>query len=76
MGILSALAFIVTLICLVVDLVLFGIARHRFRDQGFSAQYGNANWLVVGAFVALLLGFCASACGAFGRYRRRNREAY
>ncbi|KAF8893402.1 actin cortical patch SUR7/pH-response regulator pali [Infundibulicybe gibba] len=75
MTLLSGLATIITLVIFIIDMVLFGIARNRFRDQGVPAQYGNANWLTLGALVALLLGFCASACGVFGRYRRR-RETF
>ncbi|KAF9529323.1 hypothetical protein CPB83DRAFT_853071 [Crepidotus variabilis] len=72
----SGLALIVTFVVWVIDMVLFGIARHRYREDGTPAQYGNANWLTLGAFIALLLGFCASACGIFGRYRRRRDTTY
>ncbi|KAG6828812.1 hypothetical protein H0H92_006694 [Tricholoma furcatifolium] len=71
MSLLAGLATLVTLVAFVLDMALFGITRNRIRDAGVSAQYGNANWLTLGALVALLLGFCASACGVFGRYRRR-----
>jgi hypothetical protein len=71
MTVFSALAAIVTLVIFVIDMVLFGIARSRYRDEDVPAQYGNANWMVLGALVALIIGFCASACGVFGRYRRR-----
>ncbi|KAL0956730.1 hypothetical protein HGRIS_002849 [Hohenbuehelia grisea] len=75
MTLLSGLAFLLTLVVWVIDMVLFGIARHRFRDEGFFAQYGNANWLTLGALVALMLGFCTSVCGSFGSYRRSRRDA-
>ncbi|EKM74943.1 hypothetical protein AGABI1DRAFT_103194 [Agaricus bisporus var. burnettii JB137-S8] len=71
MALVAGLAALVTFVVWVIDLVLFGIARHHFRDDGQLAQYGNANWLTLGALVALLLGFCVSACGMFGRYRKR-----
>ncbi|KIK63785.1 hypothetical protein GYMLUDRAFT_40862 [Collybiopsis luxurians FD-317 M1] len=71
----TALALIVTLVVWVLEMVLFGIARDRFRDQGVPAQFGNANWLGLGALVALALGVLASCCGVFGRYRRP-RDAY
>lgn len=71
MAVLSALATILTLLIFVIDMALFGVARNRFRHQGISAQYGNANWLTLGALIALLLGFCTSAIGIFGTYRRR-----
>ncbi|KAJ3854839.1 actin cortical patch SUR7/pH-response regulator pali [Lentinula lateritia] len=71
----TSLALIVTLVVWVIDMVLFGIARDRFRDQNIPAEFGNANWLGLGALVALALGVCASTCGVFGRYRKR-RDAY
>ncbi|KAF9462289.1 hypothetical protein BDZ94DRAFT_1261529 [Collybia nuda] len=75
MTLLSGVAALATLLAFVIDMVLFGITRNRLRGQGMPAQYGNANWMVLGALVALLLGFCASACGVFGRYSRR-KDAY
>ncbi|KAH0589634.1 hypothetical protein J132_09219 [Termitomyces sp. J132] len=71
MSLFAGLATLVTLVAFILDMVLFGITRNRIRDAGIPAQYGNANWLTLGALVALLIGFCASACGVFGRYRRR-----
>lgn len=76
MALFAALATIITLVIWVIDMVLFGIARNRYRQQGIQANYGNANWIVLGALVALLLGFCAGACGTFGSYRRRRAESY
>lgn len=75
MTLLSGLAFIINLVAWVLEMALFGIARHHIRDHGDSAQYGNANWLVLGALVSLFLAFFASACGIFGSYRSR-RGAY
>lgn len=75
MALVAGLAALTTLVAWVIDMVLFGIARNRYRDAGQLAQYGNANWLTLGALVALLLGFCASACGVFGRYGKR-RDTY
>lgn len=75
MTLLSGLATLATLLAFIIDMVLFGITRNRIRRDGTPAQYGNANWLVLGALVALMLGFCASTCGVFGRYRRR-KDAY
>ncbi|KAF9010710.1 hypothetical protein BDQ17DRAFT_1299266 [Cyathus striatus] len=74
MTLLSGLALLATLVAWVIDMALFGIARHRYREDGIPAQYGNANWLTLGALVALMLGFCASACGVFGRYSPRRRD--
>jgi hypothetical protein len=76
MTLLSGLALLTTFVVWIIDMVLFGIARERYRNDGTFAQYGNANWLTLGAFVALLLGFCTSACGIFGHYRRRRDVTY
>jgi hypothetical protein len=75
MSLFSGLAAVLTLVVWIIDMVLFGIVRSRYRDGGVTAQYGNANWLTLGALVALVIGFCASTCGVFGRYRRR-KETY
>ena len=72
----TLLALITIFVVWVIDMVLFGIARQQYRNGFTSAQYGNANWLTLGAFIALLLGFCTSACGVFGRYRRRRDVSY
>jgi len=76
MTLFASLATIITFVAWVIDMVLFGIARNKYRDQNTPAQYGNACWLTLGALVALLLGFCVGACGVFGRYRRRGKDAY
>lgn len=73
MSLAALLAFLVTLIVWVVDMVLWGIARSRIREEAGTtgaAQYGNANWLTLGALVALMIAFCTGVCGSFGRYRR------
>jgi len=71
----AAFAGIVTLVAFVIDMILWSIARSRIRDTGAAssttAQYGNANWLTLGAFVALILAFCAGTLGSCGRYRRQ-----
>jgi hypothetical protein len=74
MSLVSGLAFLCTLIVWVIDMVLWGIARSVIRDNGASAQYGNANWLTLGALVALFIGFFTGACGIFGSYRRRRHD--
>ncbi|EJU05234.1 pali-domain-containing protein [Dacryopinax primogenitus] len=71
MSIASSLAGLVTLVAMIVDLVLFGIAMDEIRNHGGAAQYGIANWFTVAAFASLLLGFCTGSCGIFGRYRER-----
>ena len=73
MTLLAGLALLTTFVAWVIDMILFGIARQRYRNTGERAQYGNANWLTLGALVALLLAFCASACGVVRTNgRRRN----
>ena len=75
MTLVSALAFLVTLVAWIIEMALFGIARDHVRDRGGVANYENANWLVLGALVALFIAFFASLCGIFGSYRNR-RAAY
>ena len=70
MSLVAALAMLATLIAWVISMALFGVARERLRDSGIYATWGNANWIALGALVALLLGFCTAACGVFGHYRR------
>jgi len=76
MALLSGLAFLIIFVAWIIDMILFGIARQRYRNQGDRAQYGNANWLTLGALVALVFGFCLSAFGALGSYKRRTRSTY
>jgi hypothetical protein len=76
MTLVSLLALLTTFVVWIIDMVLFGIVRNRYHDSGTAAEYGNATWLTLGAFLALLLGFCSSACGVFGRYRKRNTASY
>ncbi|KAL7416027.1 pali-domain-containing protein [Mrakia frigida] len=76
MTIASFLALLITLTAWVVDMVLWGIARNRIRNIGGTAQYGNATWMVLGAFVALLISCCVSLCGSFGRFRSSRNEKY
>ena len=75
MSLVSALALLVTLVAWVIEMVLFGVARSHVRDRGGDATFGNANWLVLGALVSLILGFITATCGIFGSYRAR-RSAY
>ncbi|KIJ67696.1 hypothetical protein HYDPIDRAFT_82908 [Hydnomerulius pinastri MD-312] len=70
MSLLAALAMLCTLVAWVVSMALFGVVRDRLRDAGIPATLGNANWLGLGALIALLIGFCTAACGVFGHYRR------
>ena len=76
MSVFSALANLTALVVFVIDMVLWGIARNRLRGLGLTAQYGNANWLTLGAVVALACGYCVAACAIFGNYRRRRKNTY
>ena len=71
MSLVSALAMLVTLVAWVIEMVLFGIARQRTRDRGIDADWGNANWLVLGALVSLFIGWVLATCGICGNYRAR-----
>jgi hypothetical protein len=76
MSVISSLAFLVTLVGWVLEMVLFGIAHHRSSERGIPAHWGNANWLVLGALVSLFVGFVFATCGIFGSYRSSRRTAY
>ena len=76
MSLVSGLALVTTLVVWIIEMVLFGIARHRSRDRGLDVTWGNANWLVLGALVSLVLGFIFATCGIFGSYRAPRRHAY
>lgn len=85
MTLLSAIAFIVVLVAFVIDMILWNIVRHRISQANdsigganlyYSAQLGNANWMTLGALIALIVGTCAAACGSFGRYRHRRAERF
>jgi hypothetical protein len=74
MSLSAALATLITLVIWVIDMSLWGIVRNRIRNHGppgSTANYGNANWLVLGALIALLLGFCTAAFGSCLPFNRR-----
>jgi len=76
MSLSAAVATLLTLIVWIIDMVLWGIARNRIRHDGppgATAMYGNANWMTLGALVALMLGVCAAGLGSCGRYSRKSR---
>ncbi|WVO14976.1 hypothetical protein L204_102618 [Cryptococcus depauperatus] len=70
MALTSAVAFLVTLVVFVIDIVMWVIIRHRVRNAGYDAHLGNANWLTIGAVGALFLATCTSVCGSCGRFAR------
>jgi len=68
----AALAGVVTLVAWVLEMVYFGVARTRINNHSsYTATFGNANWLVLGALIALALGLCTGVFGFCGSYRRR-----
>ncbi|KAJ6475340.1 pali-domain-containing protein [Mycena vitilis] len=75
MVLLAAFATVICLMAFLFDMVLFGIARGQFRDQGIPSQYGNACWLTLAALVAIFLGFSATACGMLAGYKKHNKSA-
>ncbi|KAL1410876.1 hypothetical protein Q8F55_001819 [Vanrija albida] len=68
MSLFAFLGAIVSLVVFVIDMVLWNVLRNRLRDADYSASLGNANWLTVGAVVALFLSTCTSMLGACGRF--------
>ncbi|KAG2150842.1 hypothetical protein DEU56DRAFT_778762 [Suillus clintonianus] len=70
MSFLAGLATLCTFVAWIVSMSLFGVVKDRLSSEGINASWGNANWLALGALVALILGFCTAACGVFGNYRR------
>lgn len=42
----------------------------------YLRRYANGEWILLGAFAALLLSVCFSFCGSFGRFRRDRRDTY
>ncbi|KAJ6609890.1 pali-domain-containing protein [Mycena sp. CBHHK59/15] len=67
MVLLAALTSVLCLLAFLFDMVLFGIVRNKFRDQGIPSQYGNACWLTLAGLIALLLGLSTAVCGSSGR---------
>ncbi|KAG1866679.1 hypothetical protein F4604DRAFT_947028 [Suillus subluteus] len=69
MSFLAGLATLCTLLAWIISMSLFGVVRDRLRSNGINANWGNANWLALGALVALFIGSCTAGCGVFGHYR-------
>jgi multisubunit Na+/H+ antiporter MnhC subunit len=65
----STVTALATLIVWVMDMIVFGIARDDYRKQGISANYGAAPWMVLGAFLALVLGSASAGYIALRSYR-------
>ncbi|KIJ48927.1 hypothetical protein M422DRAFT_247302 [Sphaerobolus stellatus SS14] len=50
-----------TFILWILDIALWTIARTRFRQIGAEAQYGNATWMTLVAFISLTCAFIATS---------------
>lgn len=53
----------IALIAFIFDIILFYLARARVNDSGGSASMGNSIWIVLVAWICLLLSGCAFGCG-------------
>ena len=77
------LAFLVSLVCMVLNFAIFGIVRNTINSNvaGSPASYGNATWLVLAATISLLIAtlFTLFACCCGGdrkerKYGRKNKN--
>lgn len=71
----SFFAFLVCLVALIIDSVLFVTARHRINDAvpGSPASLGSAFWMVIAATILLLLA-AFTVCFGSARARRERRD--
>ena len=60
MTLLASLSLLLASVAWILSMALFGTARSRFEEQGIDATWGNANWVGLGALVALLVAFVAA----------------
>ena len=76
-SIVSSLAFVVTIVALACDFVMFGIVKRKVNgaDSDSSAHWGVAIWLVVVAAICTLLGTIVIFLSCCAGRRSRNREA-
>ncbi|KAF8609970.1 pali-domain-containing protein [Ceratobasidium sp. AG-I] len=74
MSVMAGLAMLCTFVALVTDLVMWSLPRSKLRALGVEADYGNANWIVLGAFGALIVGFCTSVAASCARHRRHKAD--
>lgn len=59
-----------------IDILLWGTLRGRLKEAGVQAAYGNANWVVAGALVPLLIGFWALIVETCNRIHYRDADDY
>lgn len=76
-SIVSSLAFVVTIVALACDFVMFGIVKRKVNgaDSDSSAHWGVAIWLVVVAAICTLLGTIVIFLSCCAGRRSRSREA-
>lgn len=60
-AIVAVLAFLVTIVAMIIDFVLFGILKHHINDSsddqsGSHARYSVAIWTILAAAICLLIG--------------------
>lgn len=78
-GLLTGIATTVALIAFIFDLATFLILKNRLKDdiEGLKASLGSALWLVLAAWIIILLGSCglgAGLCRARRYYADRHRQ--
>jgi len=72
------LAWIVTLLALILDFVMFDIVKRNVNNSklsGSKAQWSSAIWLVLSAFIILFFGSITICCGCLTD-RRNSRRSY
>lgn len=74
------LAFLVSLVCMVLNFAVFGIVRNHINSNvaGSPAHFGNATWLVLAATISLLIAtlftLFACCCGGDRKERKYGRK--
>ncbi|CAD6569171.1 MAG: hypothetical protein TREMPRED_005084 [Tremellales sp. Tagirdzhanova-0007] len=68
MSIFAFIAWVITLVVFVIDMVLWNVVKDRIDSAGGHASLGNANWFTLGALASLFFCVCTSLCGACGRF--------
>ncbi|KAJ7619336.1 hypothetical protein FB45DRAFT_930493 [Roridomyces roridus] len=71
------LAFLISLVAMIIDFIAFGSVRHHVRDNGGNASWGNAIWMVVAATIVLFFASIATcfACVTARRHHRNRKLA-
>lgn len=75
-SLIAFVATVITLVALIIDFVNFGTIHHHVNGSdgpGHGAHWSTAIWLVVAAFILLVLGSVTVICGCFTDRRRRGR---